>query len=279
MANQSGPGTGRDGRVSARWVVVITVALATFVGAVTAQAVNAPGPSQPRPLLDLSRLLGPPAPKAPPAAPVAAPAPPPVPGATLLAAPGRAIPTFAGPGGAVVGELSDHWYGYDMVVPVVAQQPGWLLVRVPQRPNETTVWVRADDVTLSSTSYRMELNLSTRRLTAYNAGQVIADMPAGIGTASTPTPTGKYFISSLADPLGPGYGAFMMVTSAHSEVIDSWQGLGDAIIAIHGPISSSSDAAIGTTGTNISNGCVRLHNSDLGKLSVIPPGTPLDIFY
>jgi len=67
------------------------------------------------------------------------------------------------------------------------------------------------------------------------------------------------------------------VTSAHSDAITDWENSGDAIIAIHGPITAGADALIGTTGAAVSNGCVRLHDADLAQLSGIPAGTPVDI--
>jgi lipoprotein-anchoring transpeptidase ErfK/SrfK len=67
------------------------------------------------------------------------------------------------------------------------------------------------------------------------------------------------------------------VTSAHSDTITDWEGSGDAIIAIHGPITSYDDDLIGTHGAAISHGCIRLHDADLAQLSMIPAGTPIDI--
>jgi lipoprotein-anchoring transpeptidase ErfK/SrfK len=78
-------------------------------------------------------------------------------------------------------------------------------------------------------------------------------------------------------PPSAGYGPFVLVTSAHSDAITDWEQSGDAIIAIHGPISSSADAEIGTTGAAISNGCIRMHDADLAQLADIPAGTPVDI--
>lgn len=43
--------------------------------------------------------------------------------------------------------------------------------------------------------------------------------PAGIGTADDPTPDGHYFVAFFEAPPSPGYGAFVIVTSAHSEAI------------------------------------------------------------
>jgi lipoprotein-anchoring transpeptidase ErfK/SrfK len=202
--------------------------------------------------------------------------PPQVPVSTLLAAPNGTIPTFSTPGAAQSG-TTGVWYGYPLVLPVVAQQPGWLQVRLPQRPNQSTAWVQADDVTLSSTPYRIVVTLSALHLTVYQAGYPILRFPAGIGTTATPTVTGSYFVAvHEAHPTAP-YGPFVLDTSAHSEAIKSFEGMGDAIIAIHGPITPYADARIGTTGVRISNGCIRMHNSDLAQLAIIPVGTPVDI--
>jgi lipoprotein-anchoring transpeptidase ErfK/SrfK len=66
-----------------------------------------------------------------------------------------------------------------------------------------------------------------------------------------------------------------MVTSAHSNVIADFENSGDAIIGIHGPLGA--DAEIGTTGAQISNGCIRLHDADLAQLQNVPPGSPIQI--
>jgi lipoprotein-anchoring transpeptidase ErfK/SrfK len=111
----------------------------------------------------------------------------------------------------------------------------------------------------------------------FASGQEVGSFPAGIGTVDDPTPTGPYFVAFRAPAPNAGYGPFMLVTSAHSDAINNWEGMGDAITAIHGPITAADDARIGTTGARISHGCVRLHDWDVERLVGIPPGTPLDI--
>jgi lipoprotein-anchoring transpeptidase ErfK/SrfK len=164
-----------------------------------------------------------------------------------------------------------------MVLPVIAQQPGWYQVRLPQRPNGSTAWVQDSDVTLSSTPYHIVVNLTLEHVIVYQDGAPVLEFPAGIGLPVTPTPTGNYFVAVHEAQPQPGYGPVILDTSAHSEAIKSWEGQGDAIIAIHGPITSGADARIGSTGTRVSNGCIRLHNQDLAQLATIPPGTPVDI--
>ncbi len=194
---------------------------------------------------------------------------------TLIATPAKAVPTFSVPGGPVNGTLPATWHGVASALPVIAQQPGWLRVRLAQRPNESTAWVLASDMTLATTPYRIVIDLATTHLTLYKSGVAIVSAPIGVGTPAFPTPTGHYFVALFARPPNSGYGPFVMVLSAHSDTITDWESSGDAIVAIHGPLGS--DAQIATTGAAVSHGCVRLHTADLQQLRPVPSGTPVDI--
>lgn len=198
-------------------------------------------------------------------------------GSSLVATPSGAVPASAVAGGPPTGVVPATWYGYPTVLPVIDETPGWVRVRLAQRPNQASAWVPVADVTLSSTPYRIVINLSTDRLQVFQSGSQILDMPAGVGTTDDPTVTGHYFMTMRVPPPSSGYGPFVLVTSAHSDTITDWEGSGDAIIAIHGPIDSEADTEIGSAGAKISHGCVRLHDADLARLSVIPAGTPIDI--
>jgi lipoprotein-anchoring transpeptidase ErfK/SrfK len=205
--------------------------------------------------------------------------PPSVPVSTLLvsaATPDGTFPTFDRPDGSQIG-VGGFWYGYPMTLPVIDQTAGWFHVRMPERPNQSTAWVRASDVVTSTTPWRIVVSISGTRVTVFKDGYWQFDMPAGLGKPSTPTPPGSYFVAVIERNVGHGYGDPVLDLSAHSEAIQSWQGAGDAIIALHGQISASSAARIGTTGTHISNGCIRLHYEDQAKLIDIPVGTPVDL--
>ena len=197
-----------------------------------------------------------------------------VPVSTILAAPKGEVPIFDRPNGSEIG-VAGRWYGYAMTMPVVDSAWGWVKIMIPERPNESTAWVRTGDVDLSSTDYRIVVDVGNTKVHVYKAGAEIFSMPAGMGKASTPTPPGSYFVAVIEKPGSHGYGPIVLDLSAHSEAIQSWQGAGDAIIALHG--SFGSDRQIGTEGTHISNGCIRLHLEDQLKLDVIPLGTPVDI--
>jgi lipoprotein-anchoring transpeptidase ErfK/SrfK len=196
---------------------------------------------------------------------------------TLVATTHGAIPGSPAPGAPENLVVPADWYGYPSVLPVIDSVPHWVEVRLAQRPNGATTWVPQADVTLSVTPFRIVVNLSTEHLAVFEYGKQTLDFPAGIGTPDDPTVTGNYFLTMTVPPPDPGYGPFVLVTSAHSNAITDWEASGDAIIAIHGPITSYDDSRIGTTGAAISHGCIRLHDADLAQLAGIPAGTPIDI--
>lgn len=197
------------------------------------------------------------------------------PGSTLLVTLHNDVPSYLTPGGPASGTVPGSWQGAPSVLPVIAEQPGYLQVRLAQRPNESTAWIRAQGLSYSATPYRIVVDLATTHLTLFDKGRQVVTMPAGVGLPQYPTPTGQFFVALLAMPPSPGYGPFVMVTSAHSNTITDWDYSGDAIVAIHGPLGAS--AAIGTTGAQVSHGCVRLQLADQEQLRVVPVGTPVDI--
>ena len=179
------------------------------------------------------------------------------------------------PGAHPTVTVPGRWWDAASVLPVISEQPGWVEVRLAQRPNGSVAWLPTSDVTLASDAYRIVVNLATTHLQLFKRGQVVADFPAGVGAPADPTPTGHFFVALLALPPSPGYGPFVIVTSGHSNAISDWEESGDAITAIHGPLGA--DAAIGTSGARVSHGCVRLHDADLAQLRGVPAGTPVDI--
>jgi lipoprotein-anchoring transpeptidase ErfK/SrfK len=195
----------------------------------------------------------------------------------LLATVLRTTRRYASPGRLAAGIVPASWYGRPSVLPVIATRPGWVQVRLAQRPDESAAWLPASDVTLGRTPYRIVVDNATTQLALYDEGRLVFSAPAGVGTPDDPTPAGKYFVAFDEQPPqpNPGYGPFIMVTSAHSPAIGDWEGSGDAIIGIHGPLGE--DSEIGTRGARISHGCVRLHDQALERLTGVPAGTPIDV--
>jgi len=149
----------------------------------------------------------------------------------------------------------------------------WTRVRLPGRPNAHTGWLPTAQTRRSATSWRIALKLSTRRVTVYQHGTVVRRFSAVVGTPSTPTPRGRFFIEEgLALSGVPHGGPFALATSARSEVLQEFEG-GPGQIALHGTNGLS-----GALGTAASHGCIRLSTSTITWLARrIGAGVPLTI--
>jgi len=196
-------------------------------------------------------------------------------GTTLVANTHGAIPGYSAPGGTPAEQIPATWHGAVSALPVVRESPGWVEVRLAQRPNGSMAWVRDSDVTFTSTPYKILIDLKTTSLVLFKDDKPIFGAPLGIGTVSDPTPTGQFFVAFFAASPSTGYGPFVIVSSGHSNAISDWESSGDAMMAIHGPLNA--DAQIGTLGARVSHGCVRLHVADLLHLRNVPAGSPIDV--
>jgi lipoprotein-anchoring transpeptidase ErfK/SrfK len=145
-------------------------------------------------------------------------------------------------------------------------------VQVPLRPNGLTGWVAARAVTVETVRTRIEVDLSQRRLTLFDAGREVLQATVAIGSPATPTPPGRYYVNQRlvpedrAGPFGPG----AVGISAFSNVLTGWTQGGP--IAIHGTNAPWS------IGHAVSNGCIRLLNPVLRRVfRVALAGTPVII--
>ena len=145
-------------------------------------------------------------------------------------------------------------------------------VQVPMRPNGVTGWVSAREVALASVRVRIEVDLSDRRLSLFRSGREVLHATVAIGSAATPTPTGRYYVNQRlvpedkSGPFGPG----AVGISAFSDVLTGWTQGGP--IAIHGTNAPWS------IGRAVSNGCIRLPNPVLRRVfGAALAGTPVII--
>ena len=163
--------------------------------------------------------------------------------------------------------------GAPLVFVVREEQPAWLDVSLPVRPNGSTGWVRRSDVRLSQHTYRIVVQLAAHRITVYQGTSVIDDEPVGLGTHDTPTPGGAYYTKELLKPPNPNgpYGPYAYGLSGFSNVLTDFAG-GDGVIGIHG----TNDPSL--LGKNVSHGCIRMSNAGITMLArVLPLGVPVDI--
>jgi lipoprotein-anchoring transpeptidase ErfK/SrfK len=194
-------------------------------------------------------------------------------GYTRLATPRGVIAGYASPGGRETRLVRPRWHDEPLTMPVRKVRRGYDDVRLPGRPNGATVWVKATDVISTATPYFILVNLKTTHLKLVYKGHRVMNAPVGVGTSADPTPKGRFFVAFYAEAPNPGYGPFVMVTSAHSSTITDWEQSGDAMVAIHGPLGAG--AQIGTSGAHVSHGCIRLHVRDQRRLARVPVGTPV----
>lgn len=259
--------TDRTRRKRKRALLLLSALVLLGVGA---GGIGAPAQAQSNPYKEIIKLITPPTTAKPKPKTAVAPY-------TRLATPPGDVATYDRPNGRRIGVFG-HWYGRLQTSPILESRDGWYRVRLPERPNGGTAWIRSNYVKVTRTPWRIIIRRDQKRLNVYKDGNLAWSSPVGLGKAETPTPLGRFYVGVIERNASAAYGPFQLDTTAHSESIVSWQGSGDAVTAIHGPINAASDRAIGSNGTYISNGCVRMHTSDLQRLSVIPVGTPVDIF-
>jgi lipoprotein-anchoring transpeptidase ErfK/SrfK len=149
----------------------------------------------------------------------------------------------------------------------------WLKVFLPRRPNESTGWLRRDQVRLRPMLHQVEVDLSSRTARLLRDGRTVRSWPVGIGRQATPTPTGSFYITVKLRPpqISPVYGAWALGLSGYSDVLEQF-GTGDGQIALHGTGDPTD------LGREVSNGCVRLNNAAITSLAqILPLGTPVTI--
>jgi lipoprotein-anchoring transpeptidase ErfK/SrfK len=150
----------------------------------------------------------------------------------------------------------------------------WLEVLLPRRPNGSSGWIRNDQVKIRPLSHAVEIDLSSRTASLLRDHRKVRTWRVGIGTAGTPTPTGRFYVTVKLRPpqiSAAAYGAWALGLSGYSEVHQSF-GTGDGQIALHGTYKPW------LLGRPVSNGCVRMDNETITMLAeTLPLGTPVTI--
>ena len=193
---------------------------------------------------------------------------------TVATAVGEWMDAYRAPGS------EDVWWSFsnpgpyegDRVLLVLDEQDDWLHVDLPVRPNGTTGWVRREDVSLATHTARIVVDLSDRRLWAWQNGALVAEGWIALGKQETPTPAGEYYVNEIQAQADPEtlYGSWIIGTSGFSEVLGEVFG-GDPALAIHG----TNDLSV--LGGEVSLGCIRVHNDVVSRLALLPLGTPVEV--
>jgi hypothetical protein len=158
-------------------------------------------------------------------------------------------------------------------LPVLRRRGGWLRVLLPGRPNGHAGWIAAQKARTRATPWRVVIKTGSKRLFVLKRGRIVRSFPVVVGTASTPTPRGRFFVEE-ALILRPGSlgSPYAYALSARSTVYQEFEG-GPGQIAIHGTYGIG-----GTPGRAESHGCIRATSATLGwMIRRFGTGTPVDI--
>jgi len=158
------------------------------------------------------------------------------------------------------------------IVAVVRDLGEMLEVALPVRPNGTTGFVRRSDVSLSTHRARVLVDLDTHRITAWEDGVMVAEGAVALGADGTPTPVGEFYMNEVSEQEDPDtiFGSWIIGLSGFSETLPLVDGM-DPAIALHGTNDTS------VLGSDVSEGCIRMHDDVVERLSKLPPGTPVEI--
>lgn len=147
----------------------------------------------------------------------------------------------------------------------------WVRVYLPTRPNGSVGWVKRSAVKLYRNRYRVVVSVRSHKLELWKERKLVASYPVAVGTRSTPTPRGMFYVVELLKPRSPkgAYGPYSFGLSAHSNVLKRFAG-GDGRVGLHGTNQP------GLIGSDISHGCIRLKNAPVRRLAkILPLGTPV----
>ena len=138
--------------------------------------------------------------------------------------------------------------------------PLWYRVELPTKPNGATGFVRARALRVETVPTRIVIDVSQRRLTLYRDATPVLTATVAVGSPSTPTPTGRFYVNQRLVPTDTGgpFGPGAIGISAFSNVLTGWTQGGP--VAIHGTNEPWS------IGHAVSNGCIRLPNQTLVKV-------------
>lgn len=179
--------------------------------------------------------------------------------------PRREIVVYAAPGGDAIARLGPQQLG-DTWLPVIAQQPGWVQVLLPSRPNSSSGWITDTALDRAFSPYLIRVHLRSLTMELFKGGQRLDNWTVGIGKQSAPTPVGRTFLlGSFSDP-AQQYSPVILPLGTHSPTLDSFGG-GPGTVAIHTWPTAN------VFGTRSSDGCIRVPKDALNQLTQVPLGT------
>ena len=176
-----------------------------------------------------------------------------------------------------LGKVNQNGYPTLVLVHSTKEVGGkvWYHVWLAMRPNESQGWIPEAEgkLALYTTSAKITIDLSQRKLSVYRRGALVGTYPVAVGKPGLTTPTGFFFINQKLRPPTPGgaYGVLALGISAFQPKLAAYWEQGGPV-AIHG---TNEDWLIGKA---VSHGCVRMHDKDVLEVNkYVPAGSPVII--
>lgn len=190
-------------------------------------------------------------------------------------APGRFVNVYQSETGGTVAARLDAYENFSrrLVFRVLENSGERLKVQLPIRPNGVVGYIDKEGVTMKKRDYFLVVDLSDHLLSVYKGGELQYTSTVAVGTKSTPTPTGDFYLTELAKVKNKGseYGPWAFGLSAFSDKITRFKGRGGQI-GLHGTNKPKD------LGKNVSHGCIRVSNAAITKLAAdVPQGSPISI--
>jgi lipoprotein-anchoring transpeptidase ErfK/SrfK len=163
------------------------------------------------------------------------------------------------PGGAVVRSIgTTTGYGSERVLAVVARRGRWLGVLTDHMPNSRAGWIPADSVELLHEPYRLDVDLSARRIVVRREGRVVRRIRVAIGAPGTATPVGRFAVTDTLriSKRHPEYGCCAVALTGRQPNVPQGWSVSDRL-AIHGTPNE------GAIGSEVSNGCLHAGEADM----------------
>ncbi|MEJ3652318.1 L,D-transpeptidase [Actinomycetes bacterium KLBMP 9759] len=183
----------------------------------------------------------------------------------LVVHPVRTTPVHASPGGKAIAQIEPQQFGPTWL-PVIGQQPDWVQVLLPSKPNGSTGWIRAADTEHVITHFVIKVHLKSMKMELTEKGKSVGTWSIGIGKPDTPTPPGRTFVLGQFKDPKQSFSPVIIPLGTHSPTLDTYGG-GPGTVGIHG---WPNDDVLGTAS---SDGCIRIPADALAKLTEVPLGT------
>jgi lipoprotein-anchoring transpeptidase ErfK/SrfK len=179
--------------------------------------------------------------------------------------PRQEIGVYSAPGAPAFGRIGPEQIGPTWL-PVIAEQPGWVQVLLPSKPNGSTGWLSTEALDRATTPYLVRVHLRSLSMELFTERRLLGEWTVGIGKTSHPTPPGRTFLLGSFSDNHQKYSPVILPLGTHSPTLDSFGG-GPGTVAIH---TWPTDDVFGTRS---SDGCIRVPSDALDQLTEVPLGT------